>query len=191
MSSHEFTIPVADLDASGRSYKFPLRPAWVRGALEGNEATAGTEEGLLEVRASKSGSDIIVHGRLKGAIEVPCARCLKPVGLTVDEPVSVLFVPASKLRAESPDMEISAAEADMVPFDGETVVLDEVVHDELILAAPMIPLCSEDCPGMGASPGVSTTSASAAGKGGAEGEPDKPLDPRLAPLLRLKKLYKE
>ena len=59
------------------------------------------------------------------------------------------------------------------PYDGETVVLDDLVRDELLLGIPMIPLCSESCPGI--SPRV-------------EGESNGVgLDPRLRPLLELKK----
>jgi CheY-like chemotaxis protein len=50
--------------------------------------------------------------------------------------------------------EFSPEEADTLPFDGETVVLDDLVKDELLLEIPMIPLCSETCPGMGTPPGT-------------------------------------
>ena len=68
--------------------------------------------------------------------------------------------------------EMASSEADVLPYDGENVVLDDLVRDDLLLEIPMIPLCSEDCPGI----------ASASVK-----EETRPVDPRLAPLLRMKK----
>lgn len=176
MSSHEFAIPVADLDASGRSYEFSVRPTWVRGALESHEATATDREGKLVVRISKSGSDVVVHGRLQAELTAPCARCLKPVVIPVDQEVSALLVPRNKLQTPKElEYEFASDEADTFAYDGETVVLDELVRDELVLETPMIPLCSEDCPGM------------THGSSASEPEAEASIDPRLLPLLRLKK----
>ena len=168
--SQEFPIVVSELDAGGKEYRFAVRPGWVRGALEGHEATSAGVDGALVVRASKSGHDVVVHGTLDAELTVPCARCLEPARLPVHSNLSVLYVPASRLgKSASGEGEITEEEADTLPFDGDTVALDDLVRDELMLEIPMIPLCSEDCPGMSPAPG--------------QGSGDKPIDPRLAPLL--------
>jgi uncharacterized protein len=170
MSSHEYSIPVTELDAGGKEYRFPVRAAWVRSVLEGHEASAAGADGQLSLRASRSHHDVVVHGTLDAELTVPCARCLEPAHVTVHSNLSVLYVPASKLSSgRDEDGELSAEEADTLPYDGETVVLDDLVRDELVLEVPMIPLCSEDCPGM--APALDQVPG------------DKPIDPRLAPLL--------
>ena len=176
MATPELTIPVATLDAAGKAFQFPIRAAWIRGALEGNEATASGPDGLLDVRVSKSGNDVIVHGTLKAELTAPCARCLEPVRIVVDQAISALLVPKSAAKAEVEEYEFAPEEAETLTYEGETVVLDDMVRDELVLETPMIPLCREDCPGI--SP-----------PRGAPGDPEpavKPIDPRLAPLLRFK-----
>ncbi len=204
MGAHEFTIPVSELDAAGRSYHFPIRAAWVMGALEDHEATSAGTEGKLDVRVSKSGNDVVVHGTMKAELSMPCARCLKPVTVLIDQPISVLMVPEKALKSpetasrrprrepakddakddtkivtkdtkeakgsaskkdapkkgrkersrdeEDDDDGISPDEADIVAYDGDTVILDDLVRDELVLETPMIPLCSEDCPGISPGP---------------------------------------
>jgi len=188
MSAHEFIIRVTDLDAGGKDYSFAVRPAWVRGALEGHEATASSEEGALAVRASKSGHDVVVHGTLDAKLTVPCARCLEPFTLPVHSDLSVLYVPASKSKtdAETGETELGLddAEADTLPYDGETVVLDDLTRDELVLGVPMIPLCSEGCPGMSPAPQPRP-------EAGAKSPPEKEIDPRLAPLLAFKSKAKK
>jgi uncharacterized protein len=181
MSSHEFAVPAASLDAGGRSVRFTVRATWIRGALEGNEATAAGEDGELDVRLSKSGTDVVVHGRLTARLRAPCARCLEPVTIPVDQAVSALMVPAAKMKSSaSNEYEFTPEEADTVPYDGEMLVLDDLVRDELLLEIPMIPLCREDCPGMREQPHETEPRAT-----------DKPVDPRLLPLLRLKQTNKE
>jgi uncharacterized protein len=171
MSDHEFEIRVSDLDAGGKDFGFPVRLAWIRSALEDCEASAGQHEGKVTVRASKSGTDVVVHGAIDAELSVPCARCLDPVVLPIHADLSVIYVPKAKLRDETGgEADSEGAEADTLPYDGETVVLDDLVRDELLLEIPMIPLCSDDCPGMSPAPGNQ--------------EQAKPgIDPRLAPLL--------
>ncbi|MBX3226660.1 MAG: DUF177 domain-containing protein [Labilithrix sp.] len=150
-----------------------MRAAWVRGALEGHEATTSGKDGKIAVRASKSGHDVIVHGTLDAELEIPCARCLERTVLPIHADLSVLYVPAAKLREEG-DEELSDEDADTLPFSGDTVVLDDLVRDELVLGVPMIPLCSESCPGMAPAPNQD---------GEGQGAGAKAIDPRLAPLL--------
>lgn len=171
MSAHEYTIPVSKLDAGGTEFRFAVRAGWVRGVFEGHEATSAGVDGLLVVRASKSGRDVVVHGTLDAELTIPCARCLEPANVPIHSRISVLYVPASKLvENRSGERELTPEEADTFPFDGETVVLDDLIRDELVLEIPMIPLCSEACPGMSPAPE-------------AERVGERPIDPRLAPLL--------
>lgn len=186
--SAEFPISVADIDAGGKPFDFVVRPAWVRGALEDCEATTAGKEGRLAVRVSRSGHDLVVRGRLTAELEAPCGRCLKPVQFTVDQELSLLFVPAKELkkREKSGEVELTGEDADTFPYEGETIVLDDVVRDELVLETPMIPLCSEDCPGIRpAGSGAGASELHDASDDSKSQHEEKKIDPRLAPLLGL------
>lgn len=173
--AHEFVIPVSELDAGGKDYTFPIPVAWMRGALEDTEATPVIgKDGSFSVRVSKSLGDIAVSGRLTAELEAPCGRCLQPARVAIDQRVAVMFAPKASLRSPKAEHELTADEADVLPYEGETLVLDDLVRDELVLEIPMIPLCSADCQGI-APPPPSEESA-----------PDDAVDPRLAPLLKLK-----
>jgi uncharacterized protein len=174
----ELTIPVHDLDAGGKEVQLPLTRAWLARALEGTEIGPGEGPGELDVRLSKSGTDVVIHGELRGDLMVPCARCLEPAHVQVREPLTALAVPASALKEAAAEDEegLEPDEADVIPYDGDTLVLDDLVRDELVLAVPMIPLCSEACPGISPGPGNGAPAGSGPG-----------IDPRLRPLLALKK----
>ena len=150
---HEFGVPIHDLDAGGREFRFPVRAAWLRGALEGTGVTPGDRDGEVAVRLSKSGNDVVVRGKLRAELRVPCARCLEPASVLVDEELSALAVVGeTSSEDEEEEQELTEQEADMIPYDGETVVLDDFVRDALLLGIPMIPLCSEACPGISPQP---------------------------------------
>jgi uncharacterized protein len=181
MSAPEFSVATRDLDAAGKSLHFVIRASWVRGALEGTDVSAGNADGALDVRVSKTGNDVVVRGTLSGELIVPCARCLEPARVSVKEPLSALFVPSGALREASgshgQEEEQTLGDADVVPYDGETVVLDGLVRDELLLALPIVPLCSESCAGIRREDSAS----------GRASTPEASIDPRLMPLLSLKK----
>jgi uncharacterized protein len=73
--------------------------------------------------------------------------------------------------------EFSQDEADIDTYDGDEVVLDEFLRELILLEAPIFPLCSEECPGIRAIPEQAPPP---------DAEPAK-VDPRLQPLLKLKK----
>ncbi len=169
---HEFQIPLTELDAGGRDYAFAIGPAWLHAALEGTEASPGKSAGEVSVRLSKSGNDVAVHGKLHVEVTVHCARCTKPFLLPMEVPLAVLMVPAATARTPTGEEDLTPQDADVIPYEGDHVVLDDLVRDEILLAVPMIPLCSEDCPGIHPAPTE-------------EPAPER-IDPRLAPLLALK-----
>ncbi len=162
-----FVVSASELDAGGKEYAQAIPNAWLKSTFDESDATP-LGEGEIDVRISKSGTDVVVHGHAKADVELPCARCLEPVKVTLEPEISVLMVPASKVRHER-EHEMASSEADVLPYDGENVVLDDLVRDDLLLEIPMIPLCSEACPGMSPAPEL--------------GAGEKPIDPRLAPLL--------
>ena len=101
MPDPEFEIPVRDLDAAGKPFHFPVRAAWLRGALEGTAVGASEQDGRLDLRLSRSGTDVVVRGTLEAYVSAPCARCLEPAPVVVKETISALAVPATTSR-ESP-----------------------------------------------------------------------------------------
>jgi uncharacterized protein len=190
MSTHEFAIPVHDLDAAGRAFSLRVRPAWLRGALEGTDVAPSDDEGEVEVRLSKSGHDVVIRGHVRAALVVACARCLEPAHIAIREDLTALAVPAEQsalqprgarrdARSNDPADENAASDADSIPYDGETVILDDLVRDQILLGIPMIPLCSDACPGISQEPIGSSRQVTAA----------VVVDPRLKPLLNVKKTH--
>jgi uncharacterized protein len=177
-----YLLDLQDLDAAGKKLDEPITGAWLRGALEGCDLTPGPEEGRVEVRYSRSGTDLIVHGHVEAMVVTPCARCLTPVPLNLRGELSLLLVPASDPRGDfargrrggkGKEPEFTSTEADMDVYDGDEVSLDPFVREALLLEVPPFPLCNDDCRGIAPPPAAES--------------PVVEIDPRLAPLLKFKK----
>jgi uncharacterized protein len=91
-------LPLHDLDPAGKPYDAELTEEFLRGQLEETDV-AVTAPGKVSVRYSRTGTDVIVHGRVVGSFAVPCARCLSPAVFEVDADLSLLLVPSASERA--------------------------------------------------------------------------------------------
>jgi uncharacterized protein len=86
-----------------------------------------------------------VRGKLAGAVEIECARCLEPVA----RPLAVEFDDAFVEAANEPAAdEVEADDLDeSIAIDGR-IDLNEVVREQIILALPEQAFCREDCKGL-------------------------------------------
>ncbi len=178
-----FVLPIEDIDENGKHWSFPVEASWLEEQLAdtGLRPTRTRTPGSLEVHAQRSGTDILVRGRLKTAFACDCARCLEDAVIDVDADLTTLLMPESQRSAASADddEEVTAEELSRDYYGGDEVVLDPLVRELIVLEEPMQALCREDCPGIPIPEGVKPP----ADFGREEGD----VDPRLAPLLKIKR----
>lgn len=181
MAAH--VLSLHDLDSGGKSYASEISVPWLLGALEGTSVDPVGEPGRVEVRYSKTSTDVIVKGHATARLSTPCARCLEPTVFEANGELTLLLVPTTgakaayaKGKAGAPGSEkreeFTPDDAALDTYEGEKVNLDPFIREALLLEVPPFPLCRDDCQGIGPPPD-STGSA------------EKPVDPRLAPLLAL------
>lgn len=105
--------------------------------------------GPAEIRGRyrKKGEEVELQGHLSATVEASCARCLKPVTLPLAAELSERFVGAVSWRDEE-QHELREEDLNLAVFDGEAIELDDLVREEILLAAPAQILCREDCRGL-------------------------------------------
>ena len=79
---------------------------------------------------------ILASGPLSGEMAFRCARCLKPSRQSFRLEVTELFSPAA------------GEEDDEYPLRDETIDLEPMIRDSVVLAMPFSPLCRSDCLGL-------------------------------------------
>jgi uncharacterized protein len=174
----EFVLHVQDIDAVGKRYDFPVRSAWLASVLEGTDVLAdeSAPEARLDLRAHKQGADVVLRGRVRAHLVAECSRCLAPAPVAVDIEIgSLLTARGDGLRPEPDELDLTPEDLDREFFSGETIVLDDMIREHLLLEVPIKPLCAENCPGIEVPPAVAGPADLRAGG----------VDPRLAPLLKL------
>ena len=104
----------------------------------------------VDLRLEVAGGMILLRGHLGAAIEQPCSRCLNDFILTLDVEFSLAFEQRNdeNMEVTEEDLELSAEELGVVRFDGDTLNLADAIGEQLMLALPYRPLCSEQCEGL-------------------------------------------
>ena len=98
-------------------------------------------------RVQTSGREVRLRGTLTARAEVDCDRCLKSVAVPVETEFDVTYVPEEDYR-ESEAAELQEEDLSLSVFDGETIDVDELVREQLLLALPTRALCTEECKGL-------------------------------------------
>ena len=91
--------------------------------------------------------DIRIQGRLATKLELICARCLEPLTQDVKREFDLLYRPQGA-DAGRDEMSVTDAEAEISYYEGEGLLLDDVVREQVLLAVPLKVTCREDCKGL-------------------------------------------
>jgi len=91
--------------------------------------------------------DIRLRGRLATTIEMTCARCLEPVAQDVKREFELLYRPLGA-DAGRDELSVTDAEAEIGYYQGEGVLLEDVLREQVLLALPLKVTCREDCKGL-------------------------------------------
>lgn len=91
--------------------------------------------------------DIRVKGRLETELEVSCARCLEPVGLPVARSFDLLYRPLGT-DAGHQELSVTDAEAEIGYYQGEGLLLEDTLREQMLLAVPLKTVCRDACKGL-------------------------------------------
>ncbi len=110
--------------------------------------TSGKAELIEENRGHKEIlDDIRLVGKLETEVEVACARCLDPVKQPVSREFELLYRPqgADKTKEEAA---VSKGETEISYYEGDGLLLEDVLREQVLLAIPYRVLCQENCKGL-------------------------------------------
>jgi uncharacterized protein len=175
----ELVLHVQNIDEEGKDFSFELKPAWLDVLLHDASLRADPAYGpaTLQVHAQQNGVEYLVNGTLQAHLLTECGRCLADAKIPVDVHVATLYSRVSG-KTLPKVQELTDDDLQREEFVGQEIVLDGLVREHLVLEVPMQPLCTPDCRGIPVPEHVRPPADVFASDGS--------VDPRLAPLLRLR-----
>lgn len=143
---------VADLERQAIDFNESLAPGTIDFVDDMRQVgvlhTSGRADLLKEHRGTNDiVEDIRVRGNLDTKMEVACARCLEPVEQPIDTSFDLIFRP-SGADLDNSDRAISTSETEIGYYEGDGLLLEDVLREQILLALPAKNLCREDCKGL-------------------------------------------
>ena len=124
-------------------------------------------------RVARMGHDLMLRGTAQGMFKATCSRCLAEFTQRFEVPVASRYV-LEAVPGDSIEEDEDVSELEF-SYDGVDIDLVPPVRNELILEAPVKPLCSLECRGLCPGCGVDLNEELCKCE-------EQMVDPRLAPL---------
>jgi uncharacterized protein len=143
---------VSELEREPIDFDLELAPGAVELGEEaqqaGQLASAGRAEVLHEHRGPRDiVADIRLKGSFAGRFQVPCARCVEPVEIPLGAEFDLIFRPAAA-DAEATERSITAPETEIGYYQRDSLLLEDVLREQVLLSLPVRTLCKPDCKGL-------------------------------------------
>ena len=97
--------------------------------------------------ASKVGRTISISLAMAMNLHLECCRCLKEFTLLADSEFTYTFLPAEKMpRTE--EVELNGEDLGFGYYTDDTIDVDPLILEQIVLQVPLKPLCKESCRGL-------------------------------------------
>ncbi|HLK66277.1 MAG TPA: DUF177 domain-containing protein [Bryobacteraceae bacterium] len=94
-----------------------------------------------------SDGELRIQGRYTVEMSAQCDRCLVHAQFPLDARFDLFYKPTSAIAREE-EVEIDEGEAEMGFYEGDGLVLEDILREQVLLALPMQRVCRDDCKGI-------------------------------------------
>jgi len=159
--------------------KVRIRKSYAPGMLD-FQSQDFRQAGPLDVRATAElvEGHIRIYGQMNVRVELVCARCLDAVTEEVSKDFDLYYRPA-EIQPPGEEIHLKDGETEVAFFQGQGLFLAEVLIEQVNLQIPMKAICRGDCRGLCPHCGANLNHDECRCE-------TRTMDPRLAPLARLK-----
>jgi uncharacterized protein len=173
-------INVSKIPEGGMDLRFERDGNWFRGILP-ESAPSDLVPDRIDVVCSirRMKENVFIEGTVATRVEAPCGRCLEMTRQPVDASFKYTFTPPPAQPKE--EWELTADDLDFAYYEEDSIDLDVLIFEQVMLHMPIKPLCAESCKGLCPLCGIDLNKASCRCRAEA-------FDERLAALKRFKVL---
>ncbi len=145
-------LDIKQLELHPLDFEEEFQPGVIDLGQEARQGTPLKASGHAEVVEEHHGKhevikDIRLRGRLSAGMELQCARCLEPVTQDIQREFELLYRPLGA-DAGKDELSVTDAEAEIGYYQGEGLLLEDVLREQVLLALPLKVTCRADCKGL-------------------------------------------
>ena len=145
-------LDIKDLERHPLDFEEEFQPGVIDLGPDARQRTPLKASGHAEVIEEHHGKheiiqDIRLRGHLAAGLELQCARCLEPVKQEVTRDFELLYRPLGA-DAGRDELSVTDAEAEIGYYQGDGLLLEDVLREQVLLALPLKVTCGPDCKGL-------------------------------------------
>ncbi len=141
-------INIGNIPEEGVEFRFTKKGEWLQSLLpEGGRTDFTADDITLVCRVMKTLNNVTIKGRIHTELQLECCRCLDRFAYPLKTEFTETLVPAEEIDKEE-ERELTEEDFDFGFYRGDTVHLDQVIAEQILLQIPVKPLCSESCKGL-------------------------------------------
>jgi uncharacterized protein len=145
-------LDIKQLGLHPLDFEEEFQPGVIELGQEARQRTPLKASGHAEVVEEHHGKhevikDIRLRGSLSAGLELQCARCLEPVPQEIKREFELLYRPLGT-DAGKDELSVTDAEAEIGYYQGEGLLLEDVLREQVLLALPLKVTCRADCKGL-------------------------------------------
>jgi len=145
-------IKIKDLELRKLEFDEAIQPGTIDLGEDIRQIRTLKANGRAELlRENRGGRDIVedirLVGRFSTEIETHCARCLEAVHNSVAEDFDLVYRPQG-VDARGDEASINQAETEIGYYQGEGLLLEDVLKEQILLALPVRQICNAACKGL-------------------------------------------
>jgi uncharacterized protein len=143
---------VVELEREPIEFELEFAPGVIDYGEEATQTGPLKTKGLAEVLHEHRGpkeivADIRLRGQFAGQFETPCARCVEPVSIPLGADFDLIFRPVGVDSGPS-ERAIAAEETEIGYYQKDSLSLEDVLREQVLLSLPARTLCKPDCKGL-------------------------------------------
>jgi len=141
-------ISTANIPEKGLALQFSKSEDWLRKMLS-EEDKAGFSADRIDGQCSvtKIGKMVSVKGNITAGINLECSRCLESFTLPIKTVYEYTFLPAEDMPGNE-ETELTGEDLGLSYYRNDTIDLDPIILEQIVIQIPIKPLCKESCKGL-------------------------------------------
>jgi len=167
----QFAFEVARIQEAAVELHEEVSLDWLKEELRACEYSTEPRAAHIDLRLTASGQGIWITGKAQVRLAAECGICLASTELSLEPEIGIYLFEKASDFLEDERSELTPEDLEKEWYEGEHVVLDGIIRDAIMLELPMTPKCDYPCSGPAAIAAANHADT---------------IDPRLAPLARLK-----
>jgi len=140
-------INISNIPEEGLNLRFSKSGEWFHRSLPmGDDCGLHVRKIGVQCLVEKVLKNVSIKGRIEAKGELECCRCLEQFDFPVEIEFRYVLTPAEDM--EEDDLELTYENLEYGHYKGDVIDLGQMVVEQIILAVPIKPLCSDSCKGL-------------------------------------------